>query len=316
MPEPLLYLKAMAVATVVSVVIMLTAARLAPLSRLAGWGNSLSVLAMSGGLAAGYYMLALPIGWPPANGLARLLVIIVPLVLLIEALAGAAWLPRWGLWTLRGALALAIPRIVLHGSVYLSGPEFGWTMRQTVMTLLLCSVGLFTVWALLMRLADRTAAVSVAGTLVLTTLAVGLAVMLAGYIGGGAAALPLAACLAATSVAHLTLRRRIANDPLGTAAPPAAGEWLKHGGTAMLSVGVTGLFGLLLVGHFFGRLSIPSTAVMGLAPLLGWASELPGLRNRSARLRGALRIVLVAIPLAVLLVLAKQRFDRELAPLL
>lgn len=313
MPEPLLYLKAMAAAAVVSGVILLTAARLArlaQLSRLAGWGNSLSVLAMTAGLAAGYYVLSLPIGWPPANGLARLLVIILPLVLLIELLAGVSWLPRWGLWTLRGALALAIPRILLHGSVYLSGPEFGWSIRQMAMTLLLCSLGLFTVWALLMWLADRTGAVSVVGTLVLTTLAAGAAVMLAGYVGGGAAALPLAACLGATSVAPLALRRRTADDP------GRKGEPLTDGGAAILSVGVTTLFGLLLVGHFFGRLSISSTAVMGLAPLLGWASELPILRNRSARARGAVRIVLVAIPLAVLLVLAKQRFDRELAPLL
>lgn len=311
MPEPLLYLKAMAVAAAVSVLIMLTAA---PLRRHAGWFSTLCVLAVAAGLAAGYYVLALPVGWPPANALARLLVIILPLVLLIEllvdVLAGVPWLPRWSLWTLRVALALAIPRILLHGSVYLSGPEYGWSIGRAAAVMLLCSGSLLAVWILLTNLSDRAAPVSVVGMLVLSILTVGVAVMLAGYIGGGAAALPLAACLGASCIAHWMLRRRIAE------ATGRTGEWLNDGGRVLLSVAVVGLFGLLFIGHFFGRLSIPSSVVLGLAPLLGWATELPGLRNRSARLQGALRIVLVAIPLAVLLGLAKQQFDRELAPLL
>ena len=77
MPEPLLYLKAMAAAAVVSVLVMLAAA---PLRCRSGWFSRLSVLALAAGLAAGYAVLSLPVGWPPANALARWLTSVLPWV--------------------------------------------------------------------------------------------------------------------------------------------------------------------------------------------------------------------------------------------
>ncbi len=345
MPEPLLYLQAMALAAGVSAAILLLPARWVNARRLtARWPHGRCALAIAAGLAAGYYRLSLPIGWPPVNGLARWLLIVLPLVLLIESLGGLPGLPRWCLWALRAVLAVAVPRILLHGSVYLSGPDYGWSSGRAMLTMLLCSGALVVFWTLLTRLACRAAAASVLGSLVLAILVTGLAVMLAGYIGGGAAALPLAACLIAVASAQPWLGpapstgKSIATDgspatdrPTGRTRPNPD-EWLRRGGSVMLGVGVMGLFGLLFVGHFFGRLSLPSTAVIGLSPLLGWVTELPWTKllqrqrplqrqclvasHRPAWLRGSLRIALVAIPLAVLLVLAKQQFDRELAPLM
>jgi hypothetical protein len=79
---------------------------------------------------------------------------------------------------------------------------------------------------------------------------------------------------------------------------------------------VVGLFGLLFIGLYFGRLSTAAALAMLLAPLLCWATEIPILRNRSPRIVGSLRLVLVAIPLLVVLSLAKRDFDRNMAPLL
>jgi len=85
---------------------------------------------------------------------------------------------------------------------------------------------------------------------------------------------------------------------------------------AIVGIGVLGLFGLLFIGRFFGRLSTASALAMLLAPLLCWATEAPFLRERKPWLVGSLRLALVAIPLAVVLVAAKREFDRDMAPLL
>ncbi|QEG41534.1 hypothetical protein [Roseimaritima ulvae] len=332
MPEPLLYLKATAAAAVVSVLVMLAAAPLCHRNR---WFSQLIVVALATGLAAGYVVLSLPVGWPPANALARWLTIVLPLVLLIELFdrSGSGesrqnWIP----WTLRVVVALALPRILLHGSVYLSGPENGWTVSQTAAVMLSCGTSLLVVWGLLVRLAKRVAPTSVVVMLVLTILATGITIMLAGYLGGGAAALPLAACLIACSLTQRMLLRRnvtgpaetdsvVDNPPMidhlpATDRPTTVNVWFTAGGRAMVTLAVVGLFGLLFVGHFFGRLSVHNAVVLGVTPLLGWVTELPGLRNRSPWTKAVLRIVLVTVPLAVLLGLAKQKFDRELAPLM
>jgi hypothetical protein len=130
----------------------------------------------------------------------------------------------------------------------------------------------------------------------LATQCAGLTVMMAGYIKGGAAAFPLAATLAATTVGA-----RLAAKPL---AP------------AIVGVGVVNLFGVLFIGRFFGRLSTGCSLALLLAPLLCWVTELPPLRKGNRWLVGLLRLALVAIPLLVILAIAKRAFDRDMAPLL
>jgi predicted PurR-regulated permease PerM len=85
---------------------------------------------------------------------------------------------------------------------------------------------------------------------------------------------------------------------------------------AIVGVGVVGLFGLLFVGHFFGRLSTGYGLAMLLSPLLCWVTEMPPLRHRKPWVVGSLRLVLIAIPLLVVLAAAKRDFDRDMAPLL
>jgi hypothetical protein len=72
---------------------------------------------------------------------------------------------------------------------------------------------------------------------------------------------------------------------------------------------------LLFIGRFFGQLSTGRALAILLAPLLCWITELPRLRRQNPWFVGSLRLVLVMIPLAVVLFLAKRDFDRDMAPL-
>lgn len=302
MPEPLLYLKAIGAAAIVSAMVVLAMAgvrRPASITRL----NSACVLGMSLGLAFGSYVLSLRLAWPPLNGLDRFQTIVVPAALTIELIAGFQRVPRWVAWLLRVILAATIPRILLHGSVYLTGPDSDWTLWQAGTLLAVCGALLAALWGLLSRLSQRNPGVSIPLALCLTTQCAGLTVMMAGYIKGGAAAFPLVATLLATTIGARLITKR-------------SGAAANFGSPAIIGIGVVGLFGLLFIGRFFGRLSTGSALAMLLAPLLCWVTETPLLRRRQPWLVGSIRLVLVAIPLVVVLVLAKRDFDRDMAPLL
>jgi hypothetical protein len=78
------------------------------------------------GLGAGYYlgcgMLEIRPRWPIREDLDRLLVLVIPAVLLAELLGAIPRLPRWLIWALRVVVAGLGARVLLHGSMYLSGP--------------------------------------------------------------------------------------------------------------------------------------------------------------------------------------------------
>ena len=302
MPDPLLSLKAMGAAAIVSAMIVLAMVRARRHASMT-WLNLSCVVAIGLGLVVGYGVLSLRLAWPPVNGLDRFLTITVPLALGIELIAGFQNVPRWVAWLLRMSLAATIPRILLHGSVYLSGSADGWTRWQTGAALVVCGALLAGVWSLLSWLSRRSPGISIPMAICLPILCAGLTVMMAGYIKGGVAAFPLVATLVATTIgARLMTKRSIA---LANFSAPA-----------IVGVGVVGLFGLLFLGRFFGRLSTGYALAMLLAPLLCWVTEIPRLRHRQPWLLGSLRLVLVAIPLLVVLAAAKRNFDRDMAPLL
>ena len=296
MPDPKLYLLAMASSVVASLLFVLATSAVArPAS--ATWLNVASILGIGLGLAVGYKVLSLRLAWPPLNGLDRLLLIVVPSAIGIELIAGFSCIRRSIAWLMRICLATAAPRILLHGSVYLSGPGNGQELWRSAAQLVLCSILLIGVWRLLTLLSVRSPGISIPLALAMTAQSAGLTIMMAGYIKGGAATIPLAAALVGTTVATELMRMR--TRLLGT-----------------IGIGVVGLFGILFIGRFFGRLSTVCALTLLLAPLLLWVTEMPMLRHRKSWLVGSLRLLLVAIPLAVVLVLAKQDFDREMAPLL
>jgi len=218
--------------------------------------------------------------------------LVLPAVVTIELIAALPIVPRWAVWLLRLILALATPRILLHGSVYLQDP--GW---PALALLAACATALAGVWSLLLWLSRRAPGLSIPLTISLATLSAGVTVMMAGYLKGAAAALPLAATLAATAGVSPLVVKRADNS-------------------AFIGVGTIGLFSLLLIGRCFGRITTGSAVAIMAAPLLCWVTELPFLRHRPIWLVESLRLMFVALLLAVVLMIAKCEFDRVMAPLL
>ncbi|MEI8020459.1 MAG: hypothetical protein WCH39_19810 [Schlesneria sp.] len=296
MPDPKLYLLAMAASAIASLLFVLVAtavARPASSKRL----NIASILGISFGLAVGYNVLALRLAWPPVKGLDRFLLVIAPATIGIELIAGFSCIPRFVAWLLRICLAVAAPPILLQGSVYLRGSGSDQDRWQSAAQLVLCSVLLIGTWRLLTWLSARSPGISIPLALAMTIQSAGLTIMMAGYIKGGAATIPLAAALVGTTVATELMRTRTSLS-------------------GVIGIGVVGLFGILFIGRFFGRLSTVCALTLLLAPLLLWVSEMPFLRHQKPWLVASLKLLLVAIPLAVVLVLAKQDFDLKMAPLL
>ena len=302
MPDPRLYLQSVAASAIVGVTCVLAmAARGRPAS---GTGlNSACVLGMILGLASGYGVLGWQWIWPPMNGLDRLLTIVMPATLGIELVAGSLSVPRRVVWILRASLAATIPRILLHGSVYLNGSGNPWTGWPLAAGLLAGGVLLAGCWWLLLSLSQRSVGVSIPLALGLAIQCAGLTVMLAGYLKGGVAAFPLASTILATAIGAWLVTRY-------------AGTSSHFNSPAILGIGVVGLFGLLFIGRFFGRISTGSALAIFLAPLLCWVTEFPVLRRQKPGIVGSVRLILVVIPLVVVLSLAKEEFDRNMAPLL
>jgi hypothetical protein len=318
MPDPLLYLQAVSVAGASTALVLVFVAFITRSARAASGAditrsvmatresrpppantssvNATGVLGAGLGLAVGFRLLSLPLAWPPTNALGRLLTVVLPAAICIELLASRERCPRWLSWSFRGGLAWAIARVLLHGSVYLTGGQFAWTGWQAGLAFALSGALLLAEWALLAMLYARSPGVSLPLALAQACLAAGLCVMLAGYVAGGEAALPLAATLIGAAIAAIRL-------PGG--APPGT-----------IGIGVVGFFGLLFIGRFFGGLSTTQAVTIFLAPLLCWVTEIGCLRGRPRWLVGSLRLAVVAVPLIVVLVLAKRDFDRDTAPLI
>jgi len=294
MPDPLCYLAASGTALAVAAMLALAA----------GWSRrgaeparvqAAGVVGIAAGLAAGYGVLQLHIRWPPLNGLDRFLTVVLPLTLIIELTASIQGIPRWLVWAVRAVLTTVLGRILLHDSVYLHG---GWTFGQAAAVFVTCAALTVAVWTMLVWLAARSEPrSSIPLALALTIVAAGATILLSGYLAGGAACLPLGTALIGSVTATRLLTRESGID-------------------AAIGVGVVGLSSLLLIGHFFGRVSTGSALALLLAPLLCWATELPVLRRQPSWVIASLRLLLVGVPLIVVLVLAKQAFDRDTLPLL
>lgn len=297
MPDPLLYVAAQAAAAVAGAVFVLAIGwfwKPFSLARV----QTATVVGFAGGLGAGYYALRLHVAWPPLNGLDRFLTIVLPAALCIELAVTISRVPLSLAWLMRFALTATMGRILLHNSVYISGAEPQWSLIQGTVILLTCGALIAGVWVLLGWLSVRSpAGVSIALALALTIQCTGIAIMLAGYLQGGAAAFPFSATTVGT-VASLCLLTS------------------ERNACASIGICVVGLGSLLMIGRFFGGLSTEVALVLLLTPLLCWMTELPSLRCRPAWVVGLLRLLLVAIPLAALLLQSKRKFDRETVPLL
>ncbi|MDB5384605.1 MAG: hypothetical protein JWM11_251, partial [Planctomycetaceae bacterium] len=154
-----------------------------------------------------------------------------------------------------------------------------------------------TEWYLLSWLSRRSPGARIPLGISLAIQSAGIVIMLAGYVTGGAAAIPLVAAVVGATLATTLLSRH--SDLQGA-----------------IGIGLVGLFGLLFIGRFFGAVSTAAALTIMLAPLLCWLLEIPFLRRQNQWLVGICSLLLVAIPLVVVLILAKRDFDRHTAPLL
>src|SRR5258708_24600279 len=129
MPDPVLFVKAVAVSGAVSVIVvaMLTLLR-RPASSIRV--NAAWILGIAIGAAAGFRVRGLAPHWPPVDGLDRFLLILLPASVAVELIAGFARVPRAMAWTLRIGLAVVAGRVLLHGSSYLDGSSNDFTVGQ------------------------------------------------------------------------------------------------------------------------------------------------------------------------------------------
>jgi hypothetical protein len=294
MPDPIRILGAIAAAAV-------TAAAVVSLLRWLRWQSptvaACGLIAGAGlGYAAGCAWLGVKPHWPPREDQDRLLLVLLPAMLLTEVLA-----IMFGkiAWMLRAALAAVAGWILLYGSVYLTdlaGPgSREWSPLQAGLILFGLAAGLFVVGQLLRALARRSPRRAVPLALAAVCGGAAVTIMLSGYASGGMLGLPLAAAVGGAWLAALL-----------TAAP---GD-----DVSLVSVSVVGLFALLVIGRFFGELTTAHALILFLAPLACWLPELPPVRRLPAWLCGASQIMLTVIPVAVVLVLAQQKFVAESAP--
>ena len=320
MPDPISYLKASVAAVFASAMIVLVL-RLVLRNSVHSIAAVIGVLAVGAGAVTGYGVLQFSWTWPPANALNRFLMIVLPSTFVVELLAAVFGRASTRILTnsatkgsgsryalgLRLTLYASVGRILLHDSVYLddvgSGNPDAWTFAQALAVFGGSFAGLIAAWSLLCRLSERAAAGSITVSLALVIQCTGLATMMAGYIKGGAAAIPLAAALAGTTLAFPLLANCF------------GGLDQKHL-QGVIGIGVIGLFSLLCIGHYFGQLTGLRAIVLLLTPLLCWISEIPGLRSRPDWQKSGVRLTAVTMMLSAVLFFAKQDFDRKMAPLL
>ena len=323
MPDPLLWGQAFALAALVSAALSFLARRIVPGA--AGGGTSrtsgpMAVLAIAAGFAAGCGLLRLPTAWKPTSALDRFLVIVFPAAVAVETIAASSLVSRRLAWLLRIVLAGATGRLLLHDSVYLAGPHREWTASITTGVLAGSAAMLTAAWWLLTAMERRGAGIAAPLSLAMTLVGSGVAILLEGYLRGGIVPLPLAAAIVGWTLATARGSRCSAATAEVNGGEPAAGTGplpLKSEAIdGVLGLGVVGLFSTLFIGRFFAGLSTASAVALFSAPL--WSSlaeSLPPRWRHGARGVG-IRLLLVALPITVVILLAMPEFVNETLPLI
>ena len=292
MPDPIRILEALGLAGLLAGVFLLAFGLpwRAPSPARARIGG---VLGMVAGIWAGcWWMEALP-SWPPREDHDRLLLVLLPAVSVVEIIVAVTSRPRWLGWVLRPIVAACAAPILLYGSSYitdLTGPgSREWTISQTSLAFGVLAFSLTIVWWAVWRLAKRSACRSVPIMLAVVIAAAAVTIMLSGYAGAGQTGLTVPVALVGVTIASLVLK----------GAPEMNG---------IVGVGVVSLFGLLVVGRFFGQLSTSNAILLMGAPVLSWCAEIPGIRRKSSIASSILRVVLPTIPVAIALIVAQRHF--------
>ncbi len=292
MPDPLLFLKAVAVAALAAAAALLFSAwpwRTPRPGRL----RLGRVLGVALGFFAGCWMLGVEPHWPPREDLDRLLLVLFPVAVLVELVPLLPRVPCWLVRVLHWAVVVGAAPLLLYNTSYLAALEGPgsreWTPLEACFILTGLAATFETVWLLLAQLAKCRGSRTLLLALAFACGATAMTVMMTGYASGGQVGLPLAAALLGLTAASLLLK----------------GPFPINGS---LGLGVLGLFSLVVAGRFFGALPTTYALVLFLSPLLAWLPEfLPALRKRP-RLLAAGKLALAVIPVAAVLALVVQGF--------
>ena len=212
------------------------------------------------GFFAGCWVLGVQPRWRPREDLERLLVVVLPAVIGNRAAHRAGTNTRLArLAVAPGSLGRDSPYLAARNQLYhrphragdkrmVAGPHLarfrGHGCRDGQQS------GLY--FRVVPRRVSRS---SLSVCLAITSAGAALTVMLSGYATGGQIGFPLAAALIGTTALALFQRQTT----------PGIGP---------LGVSLVGLFSLLLIGCFFGALSLGHAVVLLCAPLLSWLPEL------------------------------------------
>ena len=248
------------------------------------------------GVGAGFFVgCAILLGglpnWPPVEDVDRLLFVLLPLAVGAELIGAFVLRPRWLACVVRGLVAAAAGRILLHHSVYIADSS-EWTVAERWQYLIGMGVALAVVWNLLVGLTGRAPSRAIPLALAMTCGAAGVTIMLSGSLTDGQLGFALAGALAGAVVASLAM----------PCSPVIRGG---------VGVGIVGLFALVVMGRFFSELTTTHAVLLFCAPLACWVVELPHLRALRPWLRGLIQLLLVAVPLAIVVVQAQRQFTAD-----
>ncbi len=259
---------------------------------------------LASGVLSGMAMQGIVPALPLVSGLDRWLAIGLPLLLLADVVCCCWSLQRSARW-LRFVGAVCVAPIILFGSVHLrpvaGEAAWGGVAASGLMTLVTAS----TVMILLTMLAgdqgkDRSLTAAAygiaAGSILLSLQVAAIVVMLGGWIGCGAAVLPLTGAGGGVMLTGIIRRQQ--------AVLIVARRWACWG-----------LGGVILLGHFFGRLTERQAAVLLFAAAVASLpiSLLSGYPRRQST---AVCFLLALLMLAGLLIPAIVEFQRRMASLL
>jgi hypothetical protein len=307
MPDPMLFLKAAAIAGAIAAVLML-------LGGLPWKSPRQSLVGVAGvvGVAIGFYVgcwwLGASLRWPSKpdpNSMIelplisvdqdRLLLIVVPAVALVEIVASFLGRFRAIAWAPRLIIAGLTARVILHNGKYIKdfdGPGSAvWNSTQMYEILAGLGLALAAEWAALVLLARRPGGRSVPLAVGLACAAGGMTMMLSGNLTDGQMGIPLSAAVIGATIATVAFG--------------------KSDVTGVVGLGIVTLFGLLVAGLFFSDLTVTNAALVFASPLLCWVPELlPVARRLKPGYRGTIRVALCMAPIVIALALAVQEFKK------
>ncbi len=262
------------------------------------WTQVAGIIGLALAMGTGIWSVEGLPGWPPASAMHRFLCFVLPAIVIIELLATCSRKLRPLIWGLRAALVIALPRVLLHGSVYLVEQPFSedrlWTWPQELAWLMGIAAVTLAAWLSLSVLQRRGAVIATRLILVVMATGTGLVIATNNAQSTGQMAFSLAAALVALTLASLLLPRGI--DALAV-------------GLAIIS-----LAALLITALFFApEFRLSDALLLMLAPVAALLADIPWIHRRRPFLVGVIRVALVAIIVGIAVIPSLIRFVPTIA---